>query len=127
MAWHSPDSTYQSFQNAKSTARVAGVPERVGTTICFPLADAAAHQLATLIYKCEQVTVDKVTTANRGVIGAGEKVRVHLSGSDNGSVEDDGGTLGANLIDCGFSLEAVVQTDTEVKIRFNGEAAELRA
>ena len=127
MAWHSPDSTYQSFQHASSSARSAGEPELLGTTVCFPLADAAANELATMIYKCEQVTADKVITANRGVIGAGEKVRVHLSGSNDGSVEDDGGSLGANLIDCGFALEAVLQAATTVKIRFNGEAGQLRA
>ena len=129
MAWHSWDSTYQSFQHKSSTARVMGVPELVGTTVCFPAHDAAANELCTMIYATEQVTADKVVTADRGVIDSGEKVRVHLSGSDSGSVEDDGGALGANLIDCGFSVEddATAQAATEAKIKFDGMAANLRA
>ena len=127
MAWHSPDSTYQSFQHTATTARTAGEPELLQDTVVVPFHDAKANETCTMIYKCESIVADKVVTANRGVIHAGEKVRVHLTGTNSGSVEDDGGTLGANLVDCGFAVEAAVQTDTEVRIRFNGEAAELRA
>ena len=50
MAWHSPDSTYQSPSRTPHRApRVSpGVPELVGTTVCFPVGRCeAAHELAT--------------------------------------------------------------------------------
>ena len=128
MAWRNFDSTYESFQNTDdANARTAGTPELLGTTVCVPLHDAAAEATCTMIYKCEELVADKVTTADRGAIDAGEKVRVHLSGANAGKVEDDGGTLAADLVDCGFARETVVATDTQVRIRFNGEAGQLRA
>ena len=114
MAWTGFDSTYQSFQNTSTAARVAGVPELLEDTIVVPIADAAADAQATLVYKAEEVTVDKKAVA----ISEGELVRMDTAGADAGEINV--AVAAAANVACGFALHDSAATELTMRIRFDG-------
>ena len=114
MAWIQFDSDYQSFQNTATVARVAGVPELIEDMIAVPMADYAADQPATMIYLCEEVTVDKKAVA----ISEGELVRMDTAGADAGQINV--AVAAAANVACGFALHDSIAAELTMRIRFDG-------
>ena len=115
MAWKNLDSTYQSFQHTRNAARTKGTPEKIGDTVAFPFANAAAGEQCTMVYKSERVRADKVTGS---AIAAGQIVRYVFGGAGAGSVT--AAAHGAQNQNCGFAIEAAAAGATEVDIVFDG-------
>ena len=114
MAWSNPDSTYQSFTDASSSARVAGTPELLNNTVVVPLTNAEADEEVTVLYEAHEYLADKAAAT---AIDAGDLVRVTVAtGLVNTAVAS------ATNVACGFARERITAAEakTKIKIRFDG-------